>query len=698
METISQARGRSYRGMLAALLIVGAGCATSNPRVAQFEPVPVAQIGAEELEPVQLRPMSELLEAAQSELRLANKAQADGDREAAMRHYTAMLELLIEADLDPSMFYNLRPEFDRILTASRKQAEAFARHHPPGIPSGQVDTLNLVGGLEIPYPVPERVLLEVEEIQKLYPEGFQRGLDRSGKYRPYIEAELEKAGLPRDLVWLAMVESQFTPKIVSRAGAGGMWQFMKSTAQRYGLRVDYYVDERYDWRKSTRAAIAYLKDLHALFNGEWPLAVSAYNMGERGLERAIASNGGQDDLWRLIETPPAANRIRRETKKFYAKLLASVIVTRMPERYGFVLNPEPEERVAYAKVDDAYDLAELNRAAGLPKGTLQRLNPHLVRGVTPPDEEFQLAVPHESERVMLAALDKVSPVRLAASGTHVVARGETLSEIAARYGVQLRELMVMNNIRRPERLRAGQKLLIGVQGAGGRVAVDADGRRVYTVRSGDSLSRIASRERVTVRNLQQWNGMGQSARIHPGQRLYISAPGTTRLATDNFITHTVRRGENASLVAQRYGVSTGDLLTWNGLTKRSVLQVGQKLRVYGVRSGAMTEVAEASDQKVVHKVARGENASVIAARYNVSTSEFLKWNELSERSVLRAGDEYVVYLKSGDRIIHTVRRGENPTTIARRYGVSVSELRQWNNWSRSPVLHIGEKVVIHPQT
>src|SRR5690606_14181724 len=149
-----------------------------------------------------------------------------------------------------------------------------------------------------------RIETEINEIQESYRKNFQYGLNRSAMYRPYIEMELAKAGLPQDLVWLAMVESQFHPNVVSRAGAAGMWQFMPATARRYGLRVDKYVDERRDWQKATAAAIRYLTDLGNMFQGDWSLAISAYNMGEYGLERAIAMNGGDRDLWRLLETPP----------------------------------------------------------------------------------------------------------------------------------------------------------------------------------------------------------------------------------------------------------------------------------------------------------------------------------------------------------------------------------------------------------
>lgn len=710
-----------------------AGCASTAPQdttgMFQFNPVPIARVGAEELEPVDLREVTDVLAASREELQRANISQEGGDLEASLRHYTAMLELLTEAEVDPSIFYALRTEFDRILTISSREARLHERRHRRGIPEGELDSLDIATGMEIPYPLPERVLIEIEQIQTVYPEAYQRGLDRSVKYIPFIEKELDAAGMPRDLVWLAMVESQFTPKINSRAGAGGMWQFMRSTARRYGLRIDYYIDERYDWQKATRASIHYLRDLYALFGGRWPLAASAYNMGERGMERAIAANGGDRNFWRLIETPPAANRIRRETKKFYPKLLASMIVSKTPERFGFTSpTGKPEEMVAH-KVKGAYDLAELNRVTGLVKGTIERLNPELIRGVTPPNSEYTLKVPAHAGQAFLAALEKVPEISLTVAGTHVVRRGETLSQIAKLHGSTVRDLMQLNNIRNPRKLRVGQKLSIGGSKRPAMSAVNAEGRRVYAVRGGDTLSEIAAREKVGVRDIQRWNGMGRSTSIRPGDRLFVSERGVVVAknspSTGTSTTHIVRRGESPALIAKRYGVAVDDLLNWNGLTRRSIIREGQKLILRPVQKRPSQE-APAAEKKappkkaatatnsrgrpVKHTVAPGENASLIASRYKVRTSDFLKWNGLTKRSVLQIGDEYVVYVPPGasipaqdsstteagrQKVLHTVRRGQNPTTIARRYGVKVSDLFKWNNWVKTPLLQIGDKIVIY---
>ncbi len=717
--------------VLIGLVLITAGCATKRD-IHQFEPVPVAEVDAEELEPEVLPSALELLKSANEAFEAANAAQQEGRQAAALRQYTLMLEMLIEADLDPGVFYNLRDEFGKILSASTQYASLYDRIEPEEWKAAERRP-GTVGELDVQFPLHERVIAEIEEIQKVYPRNFQNGLNRSTKYAPYIRRELAKAGLPEELMWLAMVESQFTPKIISRAGAGGMWQFMRSTGRRYNLRMDSYVDERFDWEKSTKAAIAHLKDLHEMF-GSWPLAISAYNMGEGGLERAIAANGGERDLWKLLDTPPASYHIRRETKKFYAKFLASAIVARNPERYGFEIERQSPEEVIRVPVTDSYSLAAIEKASGLPEDTLVRLNPHLIRGVTP-HGEYPLCVPASARKTVLAALDKVPTVRYASAGpggTHVVHRGETLSHIARRYGVSTRDLIRLNDIRSPHRLQIGRKLALpgGARGAG--VSTTSDGKRVYRVRRGDTLYEIARAESVTVSQLQRWNHLGSRSRIYVGQQIYVSQPGAApddmEVSADKYV-HVVRAGEYPAKIARHYGVELDDFLRWNNLTKSSMIQIGDKLTIY--RNGTAEKAHAAGDRedagtlpstlktfKKIHKVAKGENPSVIAAKYGVPTRQFLAWNKLSPSSILHVGRECVVYVPGegagedddagvGDetesasaptdreRIIHVVAKGHNPTTIARRYGVRLSELFKWNGWSETPLLHIGDKVIIY---
>lgn len=708
-----------FNSAVLGLVCLGGCKSTGNNEALQFEPLPVAEVGQADLEP-RTRSVGELLLAAKDAFESGNEALEgeNPDRESALRNYTRMLELMAESELDPAVFFNLQGEFERILSVSSQHAGVFEAATEPTWSEEATDLSDVTvrSELEYPYPPPRRVLNQIRSIQEDYPERFQAGMERSQLYLPYIRAEFEKAGLPEDLVWLAMVESQYTPKIVSRAGAGGMWQFMRSTGKHYGLRSgDGWVDERYDWKKATHAAIAYLSVLHEMFDGSWPLAVSAYNMGEAGLERAIARNGGETNLWKLIETPPAANRIRRETKNFYPKLLASAIVAKNPERYGIFPETVTPVETEYATIEGAYYLSDLEKEGGLPKDSLVRLNPHLIRRATPPNRSTAIHVPKGTQQIVVAAAVKLPELK---PSTHIVQPGETPSEIATMHGVSARELMSLNNIRSARRLQIGQRLAIPGQvdrTASSEFAKSSDGRKVHKVRSGDTLSRIASNARVTVQDLTRWNNLEGGSLIHIGDTLFVSGESTaSSVASDRTSSvHVVSAGEFPAKIASKYGMKLSDFLALNDLNSRSTIFVSQKVKVRSTvakrtpASGPVQKTPQPTGTEViVHRVAKNESASVIAARYGVRTREFLAWNGLSTRSVIHVGDKLVVYLPkaqaggggenlAGGKIVHIVRSGQNPTTIARRYNVKLSDLFKWNNWEGNPVLQVHDQVVIY---
>ncbi len=732
-------------------ILLAAGCATTpqKPVAHQFEPIPLTKVQTQEVpKKVDERSATELLRAADEAFQLGNKAQEEGDHQGALRQYTRMLELLIDADLDSEVFYNLRSEFERILSSSSETSELFQK----GLPQGWDDNLTedpAAGDLFAGIPINEYVIAEIEEIQKLYPKNFQNGLNRSFKYRPILEKKFVEAGLPRDLVWLAMVESQFHPDVTSRAGAAGMWQFMRGTGTRYGLRVDNYVDERRDWEKATDAAIAYLKDLRDQFQGKWPVAVASYNMGEGGMARAIAMNGGDADLWNLIETPPASNHMQRETKKFYPKLLASIIVGKSPERYGFTRDPQVLETTTRIPINGSYSLAALERASNLPSGTLKSLNPELIRGATPPGGEFRLEVPAEAEQLVLASLTKAKqePVRNILARTegstkrHTVRRGETLSGIADKYGVNIGELAKANRIRTSSRLTVGKRLTIPgdsdatpVVGAVQEVEKPrstAEGDGTHVVKRGDTLFDIAKNYNISLEQLRAWNNLSERSRISVDQKLRVRASGEDR-ATGSSQTkrvHKVARGEFPASIAQKYGVSVSDIQKWNKLTSRSVLRIGDELVIYSEAGGEATsdapsaavssEVVDsesitftpkpAEPEKQTYKVAKGDSLGGIASKYKVSLSDLRKWNDLSSKSTIHPGQTLVVYSKPGEepasskaaaeepkaeKKSYKVAKGDTLGSIASKHGVSVSKLREWNNIKKDSSLKAGAELVL----
>jgi membrane-bound lytic murein transglycosylase D len=292
-------------------------------------------------------------------------------------------------------------------------------------------------------------------------EQFLEGYRRSGLYRPMILERLEKAGLPSQLSWLPLVESWFKVRALSRASALGMWQFISSTGLRYGLARDNWVDERLEPEKSTDAAIAYLTDLHGLF-GDWPKALAGYNCGEaRVLRLSRPQDGEYVDFWDLYELLPG------ETRRYVPRLLAALLIIENPAKYGMVL-PEPgtpPAGVASLRVERSVRLDRLDAALGLEAGTLAALNPELRRQATPRGP-YELRVPAGREEALsaqIATLPEWTPPA-PEYRTHRVRSGETLSLIATRYGTSVSALMRANGLRSANRLKVGQRLRIPVRG------------------------------------------------------------------------------------------------------------------------------------------------------------------------------------------------------------------------------------------
>ena len=280
---------------------------------------------------------------------------------------------------------------------------------------------------------------------------FERWLTQVGRYRPMAERIFAEFGLPPDLVYLSLVESGFNPRAYSRARATGPWQFMKGTARLYGLRINYYVDERRDPIKSTVAAARYLRDLYDMF-GSWPLAMAAYNGGEGRVRRALQRTDGET-FYDIAKT----RHIRRETKEYVPRFMAATIIAKNPDYYGYSsLLPAPHQ-FEEVLVTRPLHLRDLAKAAGVSYRDLRSLNPELRRRVTPPmDKQYFLKVPVDTQTHIESVLDEVPtwkrsvPPRMKGSkvpkGWYRVRLGDSLWKIARQFRISVRELKARNNL------------------------------------------------------------------------------------------------------------------------------------------------------------------------------------------------------------------------------------------------------------
>jgi peptidoglycan lytic transglycosylase D len=398
-------------------------------------------------------------------------------------------------------------------------------------PRAADDPLNDVS-YDMPMVVNEAVRVYLEYFQTRMRPVFARYLIRSGRYIPEMKRILKKKGLPEDLAYVALIESGFNPYAYSRSRAAGPWQFISSTGKRYGLRQDYWVDERREVDHATEAAADYLADLYRRF-GDWLLAIAAYNAGEGQVAMAIERTGLRD-FWELRE----AYALPQETRDYVPKFMAAAIIAKNPEEYGFQVEWHDPMATETVEVEGPTDLSAIATATGVPLEEIKGLNPHLRRGLTPPDSTpFEVRVPagtaerfaenfpaiREEEEGLWA-----KKARNLGSGylvRHKVKGGESLSIIASRYGARVSNIQQANNMGRSTMIRVGQVLLVPV-GRGYAAAEDASRPQVqHRVQRGDSLWKIAMRYNVRVKDLMSWNNLSPNSVLRPGDRIIVKTGG-----------------------------------------------------------------------------------------------------------------------------------------------------------------------------
>jgi len=427
------------------------------------------------------------------------------------------------------------------------------------------------------------------------PEYLDRVFQRGQRYLYHVITEVEARGMPTEFALLPVVESAYEPFAYSVSRASGLWQFIPATGVRFGLRQNWWYDGRRDVIESTRAALDYLQELHDEFNGDWLLAIAAYNVGEAWVERAIASNaaaGRPTDFWHL--------NLPAETRAYVPKLLALKRMMAEPERYGLAFAPIPNEPYfAVIDTDSQIDLKVAAQLAGTSYDELVALNPGYNRWATDPGGPQRMLVPIDQADAYEAALKALPPEDRVRYVVHEVGKHETLPMIAKRYGTSAAVIARLNELP-GARVTPGESLKIPEIGArlpdkvliaAARIdqpETDEGGRKqhqiVYRVRAGDTLFSIARRNNMQVSALARLNNMGSSDSLVTGQRLVLKA--STRhvrdegVRTGHRVVYTVRRGDTVVSISHQFQVSVAQLKSWNGINQHHGIKAGRRVVLY----------------------------------------------------------------------------------------------------------------------
>jgi membrane-bound lytic murein transglycosylase D len=461
-----------------------------------------------------------------------------GHLETARRDFDDAIDWMLESGYDPNGDARLSEVFHQVSDAVYAyELQAFRAgdgfSEAPAVPA-PIDEV-----AEMTFPVDPRLKERAEEAAKnvshdlpltvndvvvSYLNFFQtprgraiveNGLRHKGKYQLMIARVLKEEGVPQDLIYLAQAESAFQPLALSRAGARGIWQFVQWRGNEYGLQRSWWVDERMDPEKATRAAAQHLRDLYGLF-GDWYLAIAAYNCGPGNVQKGIERTG-YADFWELYKR----NVLPTETKNYVPIILALTLIAKDAAHYGISTEAEPPLETDIVKPGRAIDLRLVAETIDVDVSTLRALNPSLLRMATPDDPEFVLHLPVGTAARFSAEIADIPADKWVSWRRHRVEPGDTLTSIAKKYRVTPASIADANDLEHDEALKPGEKLIIPAA----RPPEETKSRLVrYRVRKGDTLGGIADQFSVTSEDLRKWNGL-KTPKVARGMVLRVYTVG-----------------------------------------------------------------------------------------------------------------------------------------------------------------------------
>jgi len=533
----------------AALLLTS--CETADQKHANTAPPPQATAPAIAQPPAapptaapKPDPVEATIAAAENEYQAGEASYLAGHLEAAKQHFDNAFNLLTTGPLDIRSNDRLQAEFDKIVEGTRKY-ELEALKEGDGFSEQKAEPAPIDEANDVTFPVDPRVKAQAEaELKRTHSDlplvmndyvasyvnyyssrghgVVERALVRAGRYRPLIERVLREEGVPQDLIYLAQAESGFQPLALSRAGARGMWQFIAGRASEYGLERNWWIDERQDPEKSTRAAARHLKDLYADF-GDWYLAIAAYNTGPVNVQNAVQRTGFAD-FWELYRR----NVLPKETKNYVPIILAMTIIAKNPAQYGLLdIQPEPPLDVDRVTIDYPVDIRLVAECVETSVATLQDLNPSLLRMTTPRQGSFELRLPPGTAQRYEEAIAAIPVENRVWWRYHQVIVGESLASIARQYHTTTQAITEVNGLDESE-IGPATRLIIPIaagQHAPGEVDSQAFSRHPtrYKVRSGDTVLSVADDFGVPPERLRKWNRLSGNT-LRKGRILVVYRP------------------------------------------------------------------------------------------------------------------------------------------------------------------------------
>jgi membrane-bound lytic murein transglycosylase D len=563
------------------LSIAGCGSAKKPVQVAVTPPAPVVEeVRAPEPVPVP-DPIADLIAESQRHFAAGERELGLGHLEQARTSFDLAIEVLLKSPYGARTETRIRQQFDQLVErisaheimalaqgdgfvekksepASIDKLLAISTFDPPAATTAT--ETNVASDLsqtshDVEIPLNRKVLSYIELFQGNLREFISEGLQRGVKYLPMIQKEFREQGLPLDLAYIPLIESAFKNTARSRVKAQGMWQFMSYTGREHGLTLNWYVDERSDPEKATKAAAQYLKTLGRMFDKNWHLAMASYNGGPSRVQRAMRRSG-KKDFWALTTT---SKYLPRETREYVPMILAAIVIAKNPSQYGF--NVEPEMPLVYEKVQvsDAIDLRLVAEWTNAPIDAIEALNPELRRWTTPVRApEYELKLPVGTGDAFRTRLAETPADSLNAFQWHSVKRGETLLSISRKLNVRQADLAEANSLTLRSRVQAGQQLIIP--------------------RAPTTL--LAARPE----NPAPETVLAESRPVVSQKAMLVAATPAESVEPQRIV-HRVKRGDTLFSIARLYNTTVASLKSWNTRTIRgNRINIGDRLTIFATRA------------------------------------------------------------------------------------------------------------------